>query len=447
MRPPRTLTVLAPIRQGEEEPLRAVLRPIGDDIRGRRLDERPAHPRIEFLRTRRLHFARFAILADPDRGRDRRRLLYSANYDGELEAHLAELAAITPDMEAIWGRCEGYAGIDGFTTFIRSHAHEPDAFYIAFRDATADNIRDAAALRQHAQTIVDAASTGPPVAILPAFATSAAWAPGIRRAFDSAGRSIGEAVERLIRAFPLVVDLWKAITRLGLMNVARGSQQIVASLNRYRLFRVSNRLTNNRMPPRRSPYSSVALDNCAVPGPLVPGDEVTPQSDRYTPPTFREDVVTQNQLTLVTVVKPGQADRARAVMTAIDSYAKRLAPPGSLIGVSTIHFVKWLVIDEGRRLMMVSDYDGSWESYIDEFAEMILSGLDAIWETSYGYPPDGARDLPAFKRFLRSHQVPSEVFFSAYPDQTVLNIANNLALAQACADLRVDPLRTQLRRL
>ena len=61
--------------------------------------------------------------------------------------------------------------------------------------------------------------------------------------------------------------------------------------------------------------------------------------------------------------------------------------------------------------------------------------------------PDGARDLPAFKRFLRSHQVPSEVFFSAYPDQTVLNIANNLAFAQACADLPVDPLRTQLRRL
>ena len=52
--------------------------------------------------------------------------------------------------------------------------------------------------------------------------------------------------------------------------------------------------------------------------------------------------------------------------------------------------------------MMVSDYDGSWESYIDEFAEMILSGLDAIWETSFGYPPDGARDLPAFKRFLRT---------------------------------------------
>ena len=64
---------------------------------------------------------------------------------------------------------------------------------------------------------------------------------------------------------------------------------------------------------------------------------------------------------------------------------------------------------------------------------MILSGLDAIWETAYGYPPDGARDVPAFKRFLRSHQVPSEVFFSAYPEETVLNMTNDL---NVCACLR-----------
>jgi hypothetical protein len=58
---------------------------------------------------------------------------------------------------------------------------------------------------------------------------------------------------------------------------------------------------------------------------------------------------------------------------------------------------------------------------------MILSGLDAIWTTAETYPPDGARDVPAFKRFLRSHQVPAEVFFSAYPDVTVLNIVKALS--------------------
>jgi hypothetical protein len=409
---PRTLIVLAPIRRGEEEPLRAILRPIGDDIRGRRLDTRADNPRIEFLRSRQIHFARFAILGDPDRGPDRKRLLYSANYDGELESHLAELTAITSDMDAIWSRCETYTGAAEFASFIHAHAHEPDTFYIAFRDETVDSIRAAIALRRHAQTLADADSAG----LLPA---------------TRPRPSIAEALQWLIRALPVVIDVVRAVTRHGFVNVIRGTQQIVASLNRYALFRVLNRFTRNRMPPQQSPYSSVSLDNCAVPAPLVPGDEVTAESDRQTPPTFREDVVTQNQLTLVTVVKPEHEKRVRAVMAAIDSYATRMAPPGSLIGISTIHFVKWLVIDNGRRLMMVSDYDGSWENYIDEFAEMILSGLDAIWETSYGYPPDGARDLPAFKRFLRSHQVPSEVFFSAYPDETVLNIISDRAFARA----------------
>ena len=145
-------------------------------------------------------------------------------------------------------------------------------------------------------------------------------------------------------------------------------------------------------------------------------------------PDFAKTSISQNQLTLVTVIAAGRVNRVRAVMSAIDSYAKRLASPGSLIGISTIHFVRWLVIDNGSRLMMVSDYDGSWENYIDEFAEMILSGLDAIWETSLAFPADGARDLPAFKSFLRNHQVPAEVFFSAYPRETVLNIVNDSPL-------------------
>ena len=445
---PRTLTVLAAIRPGEEERLRDVLRAIGNDIRGKRLDDAVGRPRIEFVRSRRIHFARFAILADPDRGPDRKRLLYSANYDGELDGHLAELMAITSDMEAVWGRCEAYKGAGDFARFIRAHAHEPEAFYIAFRDETVERIQDAIALRRQAQTLVDAASVGPLAAILPRLSSRVpAWAADIRRAFDNTGRSIAEAIERLIRALPIVADLLRAIARCGFTNVFLGTRRIIASLDRYRLFRWLNRFTGNRMPPQRSAYSSVWLDNCAVSAPIVPGDEVSSGPHPQALPTFREDVVAQNQLTLVTVVKPGHVDRVRAVMAAIDSYSKRLAPPGSLIGISTIHFVKWLVVDDGRRLMLVSDYDGSWESYIDEFAEMILSGLDAIWETSYGYPPDGARDLPAFKRFLRSHQAPSEVFFSAYPEETVLNIVNDRAFARACADAAVDPLRGLLQRL
>lgn len=405
---PQCLTVLAPIRPGQEDRLRDVLRAIGDDITGTRMAATPGRPHIDFLRSRHIHFARFAILNDPDRGPGRVRLLFASVYDGTLDAHLNELVAITSDMHAIWAACEAYPGLAGFPAFVRAHAHEADAFYIAFRDETAESIKSAIALRQRLQDDQDSD---------PATAATGST----RRATDPGSVDV---LAWLIRAAPIVVDLVRALARFGVRNVYFATRQITASLDRYAVFRLFNWITLNRMAPLQSPYSSVALDDRSAIGPLAPGDEV-PSDATSVAPAFREDAVTQNQLTVVTVVDPAGVDRLRAVLAAVDSYSKRLAPAGSLIGISTIHFVRWLLIDDGRRLMLVSDYDGSWESYIDEFAEMILSGLDAIWGTSYGRPPDGARDIPAFKRFLRSHQVPSDIFFAAYPDETVLNIASD----------------------
>lgn len=406
--PPECLTILAPIKHGEVAALRAVLRPIGNDINGTHMPP-GGRPHIAFAQSRAIHFARFAILTDPDRGPNRARLLYASVYDGGLEAHAAELAGLSSHFDAIWGRLEGYTGRDGFAAFLRTHAYEPAAYYIAFRDQTVSSIRLAIAARDAGDAARDGGTIAPSV-----------FGPSLLARMTA-------VLQRVVRAAPIVVDVVVAVARYGFVDIYRGTLRILASLDRYPLFRFVNRLTGNTLPPRRSAFSSVGIDACAAPAPLVPGDEI-PSDCHY---AFREDVVSQNQLTLVTVIEAGRVNRVRAVMSAIDSYAKRLAPPGSLIGISTIHFVRWLVIDNGRRLMMVSDYDGSWESYIDEFAEMILSGLDAIWETALAYPPDGARDLPAFKWFLRSHQVPAEIFFSAYPRETVLNIGNSLRACTA----------------
>ena len=448
--PPQGLTVLAALRPGEEEPLRGALRAIGNDIRGTKTRDAGAGPRIDFCRSRRIHFARFAILDDPDRGANRKRLLFSSNYDGDLDDHLAELVAITTDMSAIWGACEAYSGVERFGDFIRAHAHAPDAFYIAFRDETVESIHRQIALRRGLRQWLD---TAPPAALARPSAERSAIRAAARLA-ESATRRIVGRLEQLARAAPVVVDGLKAIGRWGFRNVFEGTATITASLGRYPVFRFFNWITGNSLPPQKSPYSSVAIDNCAPWAPLAPGDEIPslpPDVARSfqgrEPSAFREDAIAQNQLTLVTVVEPQHVRRVGAVMAAIDSFATRLAPPGSLIGISTIHFVRWLLIDDGRRLVMLSDYDGSWESYIDEFAEMILSGLDAIWSTSLGFPPDGARDLPAFKRFLRSHQVPAEIFFSAYPDETVLNIVNDRKLAHALADAEGSPATAALQRM
>jgi hypothetical protein len=401
---PHCVTVLAALHLGADLPLRGVLRAIGDDIKGKQ--RASARPHVDFPASRAIHFARFGILTDPDRGPGRMRLLYAAIYDGDLDAHLAELVSITSDMDAIWGGCEGYSGIGAFSAFIMPRTQPPAAYYIAFHDQTAASIRQAIMARRNLQAQQDSLALKVP-----------ALRPGI-----------GAWLRRVRRALPLPWDGARAIAQHGFKTVFQATKRITAGLDRYIVFRLFNAVTRNRLPALRSNYCSAAMDS--APGPLAAGDEMPVAADTA-PLGFREDVVSQNQLTLVTVIDPARVDPdpVRAVMAAIDSFAKRLSPPGSLIGISTIHFVRWMLIDGGRRLMLVSDYDGSWESYIDEFAEMIVSGLDAIWETSLGYPLDGARDVPAFKRFLRNHQVPSEVFYSAYPGQTVLNILNDTALA------------------
>jgi hypothetical protein len=423
---PRGLTVLAPLRPGAESRLRPVLRAIGDDIRGRRLASHGAgRPHIDFPRSTRIHFARFAILPDPDRGQGRMRLLFSSNYDGSLAEHLDELVALTSDMDAVWGQCEGYTTVAAFPDFVRAHALEPDAFYIAFRDGSVAWVRREVAWRHERQQDVDRAMDerhrpGGGVAARGEEGRVRRSSPGAL--LQRAVASNAAHVRTVLRVAPLPLDVGRAMVQYGPRAVWWAGRAIVASLDRRPLLRLFNVVTRNRMRPMGSSYSSAPLDHAGAVRPArVAGD---------LPPSFREDAVAQNQLTLITPVDPARVNRLGAVLTGIDTYARRLSPPGSLLGISTIHFVRWLVIDNDRRLLMLSDYDGSWESYIDEFAEMILSGLDAIWSSAPIYPPDGARDLPAFKAFLRRHQIPAELFYSGYPATTTLHIAANRALAR-----------------
>jgi hypothetical protein len=202
-----------------------------------------------------------------------------------------------------------------------------------------------------------------------------------------------------------------------------------ATLDRIWWVSIFNRLTLNRFPPPAVRYSSIPVDTSADCAPKSRRDEVTSKWNWEGVPA--EDLVAQNQLTLVTVVNPDRLAQLQAVLEVIDLYAKRLAEQGSLAGIRTIHTVRWALLDGGKRLLLASNYDGTWENYIDEFAEMILSGLYAIWESSYGFPELGAQDVAAFKYFLRCHQAPANVFYSAYPRTTVTNILDGYHSEQA----------------
>jgi hypothetical protein len=142
-----------------------------------------------------------------------------------------------------------------------------------------------------------------------------------------------------------------------------------------------------------------------------------------------EDRIVQNELTCFSTNKPGFQ---RLLLRAVFLGARLRSLLGSSIGgLPMIHFAQWSIIDRGEHLLFESNYDGTWEKYIDDFIDNSFLGMNAIWGRSPDYPPGGARNTEAFKKGIRDFQYPAQVFYSAYRDSTVQNIYDSLALHKA----------------
>ena len=149
-----------------------------------------------------------------------------------------------------------------------------------------------------------------------------------------------------------------------------------------------------------------------------------------------EDRLVQNQISAVGFVKPGafRLQTFRAVLWILAYGSRHLYNNGNLAGITTIHFARWVFLDDRRRLIFASNYDGSIESYMDDFIDKVAYGLNAAFSNGVGYPKTkwlvtgGATDEQAFKNYLRTHQIPTQIWYSAYGDLSARNIADNAAI-------------------
>ena len=157
------------------------------------------------------------------------------------------------------------------------------------------------------------------------------------------------------------------------------------------------------------------------------------EQDRILELAALEDHLVQNPFMAVGHVKPGKFRllTLSAVLIGLNFTTRHIFNRGSLSGVKTIHFARWVFLDGKRRMFFASNYDGSMESYMDDFIDKVAWGLNLVFSNGIGYPKTrwlvfgGARDELAFKDYLRVHQVPTRVWHSAYGDLTALNIKQN----------------------
>ena len=91
-----------------------------------------------------------------------------------------------------------------------------------------------------------------------------------------------------------------------------------------------------------------------------------------------------------------------------------------------------MFIDDQRRLLFCSNYDGSLDSYMDDFINKVAFGLNLVFSNGIGYPRTDfllcrrrARTSRQFKYYLRRHQVPTQVWYKAYPGLTAADLARN----------------------
>jgi hypothetical protein len=152
-----------------------------------------------------------------------------------------------------------------------------------------------------------------------------------------------------------------------------------------------------------------------------------------------EDHGTQNALTHVVPLRQGAGrlstlKHAHAIINRISQNHFKYI--GQLGTIPSIHFAKWLLFDSGQRLLFLSNYDKSWESYLGDFVDRAPEGLNLAWSCTQEYPRtvglafEGAKDEETFKAWGRAYQVPTQVFYSAYSELTIETINNNTWIRQ-----------------
>ncbi len=111
--------------------------------------------------------------------------------------------------------------------------------------------------------------------------------------------------------------------------------------------------------------------------------------------------------------------------------ARHIYTGGNLGRVRTIHFARFVFLDGRRRMLFISNYDGTLEAYMDDFVNKVGWGLNVMFSNGVGYPrtewilQGGAKREQNFKYYVRRHQMPTAVWYKAYPGLTIFDLARN----------------------
>ncbi|MDM0109100.1 hypothetical protein QTH97_29460 [Variovorax sp. J22R24] len=406
MTPQSHFMVVAALAAGREAGLRELL----DTMNAKPGVADPANALLPFGEFERLHFARFALLPDTTmsdlelfdlpRPHVPMYLCFLGECDGPADDQLAEFAERAGDgLRRLFSHCEGFGTGADLLAKLRAHSVPVAAGYVNWIGRTVRHIHQNSELQRLLSSRVprSAAAVDP---------------QAVRREL------VAFVQDEMIAGRLVLTSTERTPTSWQLCNLVHAIGVPLVGLVLLPLWIVL------------LPFVIVLLRHHEKTDP-----EFCPRPDRATVREMQqlEDHDLTNSFTAIGPVKPGPFRRilVRVILLLIDYASRHVFGRGHLARVQTIHFARWVFLDNKARVLFASSYDGSHESYMDDFVNKAAWGLNLAFSHGFGWPrtdwlvKGGAHHELRFKYYQRRHQVPTQVWYKAYPGLTLTDLARN----------------------
>lgn len=421
MTPQSHFMVVAPIAVGHEASLRELL----NSMNSAPGVADPLNALLPFGQFERLHFARLVILDDPTladlqaynlpRPTLPIYLAFFADCDGPSRQILVDLTQRAGvGLRKIFAHCEGFNAADDLLSWMLAHDRPLAANYVNWVGRSVQKIKQDSALQR---ALAAKVPRGPLI--------SAAQAQQRRRdliAFVEAEVRAGRLALTPAEPTPLAWQLAKLINLIAIPLVLLLALPLLIVFSPLLIAQLRRRETTD--------------------------PEICPRPDLAALQELRllEDRDVTNQYTALGLLKPGRFRRwlLGALLMLVGYTCRHIFTRGYLARVQTIHFARWVFLDGNTRVMFASSYDGSHEAYMDDFINKVGWGLNLLFSNGLGWPRTdwlilrGARIEQRFKHYQRRHQLPTQVWYKAYPGLALVDLKRNQRIREGLQMAKVS---------
>lgn len=410
MTPQANFMVLAPIDPAHEAELHQLLDSMNDEPGRVNAD----NTLLPFRQFEMLHFARLLILDDQTLNDVRAYgggpaptyplyLTFLGDIDGDVDSFFDEVVKRAGNgLRAIFSCCTGFTANTDLVRWMQSHSAPAIAAYVNWRGRTVRQIKEEAALKEALEEHLNA--NGAALRSLPPREIHAQL-----QRFLEAAQSFGRLKLSDESATPVGWWISNALHLIGLPLLVLLTLPLLILI---------------------APIYLICLRRLEKTDPELCWRVNQAYSDKL---SFFEDHYVSNQFTAMGSLKPGLVRLLTVigVLSTVDYAARHFVRRGRLGRIRTIHFARWVFLDGKKRMVFFSNYDGTVESYMDDFINKTGFGLNAVFSNGIGYPrtnwlvQDGCGDEQKYKDFLRRHTLPTQVWYKAYPGLTAIDLERN----------------------